>query len=73
MTPREREVLALVGTGLSNQDIANRMNIGITTVKTHVARLMERTGSPNRVHLALLAVKHQITPWPHALPRRCQA
>jgi DNA-binding NarL/FixJ family response regulator len=62
MTPREREVLALVGTGLSNQDIANRMNIGITTVKTHVARLMDRTGSPNRVHLALLAIKHQITP-----------
>jgi DNA-binding NarL/FixJ family response regulator len=62
MTPREREVLALVGTGLSNQEIANRMNIGITTVKTHIARLMERTGSPNRVHLALLAIKHQITP-----------
>ena len=51
-----------MGTGLSNQDIADRMNVGITTVKTHIARLMERTGSPNRVHLALLAIKHQIAP-----------
>jgi DNA-binding NarL/FixJ family response regulator len=61
MTPRERDVLALLGEGLSNRDIADRIAISVTTVKTHVARLMERTGATNRVQLALLAVRHNIT------------
>ncbi len=56
-TPRERDVLALLGAGLTNTEIAARLGIGVTTVKTHVVRLMERSGSPNRVHLALLAVR----------------
>ena len=60
LTPREREVLALVATGLSNADIAERMHIGVTTVKTHVASLMQKTGSPTRVHLAVLAVRHDL-------------
>lgn len=55
LTAREREVLGLVGEGLSNAEIAERMHIGITTVKTHVTALMTKTGSPNRVRLALLA------------------
>jgi len=61
MTPRERDVLALLGEGLSNRDIADRIAISVTTVKTHVARLMERTGATNRVQLALLAVRHNIS------------
>jgi len=61
MTPREREVLAFVGMGMSNNEIAAHLGIGLTTVKTHVARLMERTEVRNRVHLALLAVRHHIT------------
>ncbi|MEU3270107.1 response regulator transcription factor [Saccharomonospora sp. NPDC006951] len=55
LTGRERDVLALVGEGLSNADIAQRLHIGVTTVKTHVASLMTKTGSPNRVRLAVLA------------------
>ncbi|WP_116101844.1 response regulator [Amycolatopsis thermalba] len=62
LTPREREVLGLVGMGLSNADIAARMHVGVTTVKTHVANLMDKTGSPSRVHLAILAVRHDLTP-----------
>ena len=61
LTPRERDVLALLGEGLSNRDIADRIAISVTTAKTHVARLMERTGATNRVQLALLAVRHNIT------------
>jgi len=57
LTARERDVLALVGEGLSNQDIADRLHLGITTVKTHVANLMTKTDSPNRVRLAVLAVR----------------
>ncbi|AIJ24332.1 response regulator transcription factor [Amycolatopsis methanolica] len=62
LTPREREVLGLVGMGLSNADIAARMQVGVTTVETHVANLMDKTGSPSRVHLAILAVRHDLTP-----------
>ncbi|MEU4427371.1 response regulator transcription factor [Actinoplanes sp. NPDC024001] len=55
LTAREQEVLDLVGEGLSNTEIAERMHIGVTTVKTHITALMSKTGSPNRVRLALLA------------------
>ncbi|GAA1580648.1 response regulator [Actinoplanes couchii] len=55
LTGREQEVLALVAEGLSNAEIAERMHIGVTTVKTHITALMTKTGSPNRVRLALLA------------------
>jgi DNA-binding NarL/FixJ family response regulator len=58
VTAREREVLALVGAGLSNADIAERMHVGVTTVKTHIANLMTKTASPNRVRLAVLAAQH---------------
>lgn len=57
LTPRERDVLRLVGEGLSNQEIADELHLGITTVKTHVTNLMTKTGCPNRVRLAILAVR----------------
>ncbi len=53
LTDRELEVLPLVVEGLSNQDIADRLHLGVTTVKTHVANLMTKTGSGNRVQLAV--------------------
>lgn len=53
LTPRELEVLPLVVDGLSNQEIADRLHLGVTTVKTHVANLMAKTGSANRVQLAV--------------------
>jgi DNA-binding NarL/FixJ family response regulator len=58
LTAREQEVFELVGEGLSNAEIAERMHIGVTTVKTHITALMTKTGSPNRVRLALLAVRN---------------
>ncbi|MDG3013089.1 response regulator transcription factor [Speluncibacter jeojiensis] len=57
LTPRERDVLALVGEGLGNQEIADRLHLGITTVKSHVANLMGKTGCDNRVRLALYACR----------------
>ncbi len=57
LTAREREVLHLVGAGLSNQEIADRLHLGVTTVKTHITNLMTKTGSPNRVRLAVLALR----------------
>ncbi|MFJ8011765.1 response regulator [Streptomyces sp. NPDC096339] len=55
LTAREREVLTMLGGGLSNQDIAERLGIGIGTVKTHVRAILEKTGSASRVQAALLA------------------
>ncbi|MFL5383912.1 MAG: LuxR C-terminal-related transcriptional regulator [Longimicrobiaceae bacterium] len=42
LTPREREVLALVGEGLSNKEISRRLRIGLSTVKNHVHHLLEK-------------------------------
>ncbi|MFB7940005.1 response regulator [Streptomyces sp. NPDC004779] len=61
ITPREREVLGLLGVGLSNKEIADRLHLGVTTVKTHVASLMAKTGRDNRIRLAVLAVLTGIT------------
>ncbi|WP_043614608.1 response regulator [Nonomuraea candida] len=57
LSPREREVLAMVGAGLSNREIAERMYLGVSTVKTYVASLMRKTGAPNRIRLAVLAAR----------------
>ncbi|MFE7801284.1 response regulator [Nocardia sp. NPDC057440] len=59
LTPREAEVLALVVTGLSNAEIADRLHLGVTTVKTHIANLMAKTGVTNRVRLAVLGTRIQ--------------
>jgi DNA-binding NarL/FixJ family response regulator len=55
LTARERDVLDLVAEGLSNNEIADRLHIGVSTVKTHITSLMTKTNSPNRVRLALFA------------------
>lgn len=55
LTGREREVLRWVVAGRSNAEIAERLFIGVTTVKTHVTHLMEKTGTRNRVQLAVWA------------------
>ncbi|MEU0402045.1 response regulator transcription factor [Streptomyces sp. NPDC006197] len=55
LTGREREVLAMLGQGLSNQGIAGRLGIGVGTVKTHVGAVLDKTGSASRVQAALLA------------------
>ncbi|MEU9982087.1 response regulator transcription factor [Streptomyces sp. NPDC050856] len=62
ISPREREVLGLLGVGLSNKEIADRLHLGVTTVKTHVANLMAKTGRDNRIRLAVLAVLTGVTP-----------
>ncbi|MFI0922436.1 response regulator [Streptomyces sp. NPDC021012] len=55
LTGREREVVALLGAGLSNQEIADRMYVVEGTVKAHVSAVLGRLGLRNRVQLAVLA------------------
>ncbi|HYG95097.1 MAG TPA: response regulator transcription factor [Nocardioides sp.] len=55
LTEREREVTALVGTGLSNEQIAEQLFISTATAKTHVNRAMMKTGSRDRAQLVVHA------------------
>lgn len=56
-TPREREILGLVCEGLSNDEIARRLFVATTTVKTHVKSLLTKTGSRGRVELVIWAAR----------------
>jgi len=55
ITEREREVLTLVGRGLSNGEIAADLSISVATAKAHVARLLTKLDARDRVHLVILA------------------
>ncbi|WP_033220819.1 response regulator [Kitasatospora phosalacinea] len=55
LTDREREVLALVGLGLTNEDIARRLVVSPLTTKTHVSRTMVKLGARDRAQLVVLA------------------
>jgi DNA-binding NarL/FixJ family response regulator len=55
LTDREREVLALVGEGLSNDEIAARLVISPATAKTHVSRTMVKLGARDRAQLVVVA------------------
>ncbi|MGW3008580.1 response regulator [Streptomyces sp. NPDC001219] len=54
LTDREREVLVMLGEGLSNSEIGGRLGIGVGTVKTHVRSILGKTGCGSRVQAALL-------------------
>ena len=57
LTPRELQVLALLAEGLSNRGIAARLHISDQTVKFHVASIMGKLGTANRVETVRLAVR----------------
>jgi DNA-binding NarL/FixJ family response regulator len=55
LTDRERQVLALIATGLSNEEIARKIYVSQSTVKTHAARAMMKLGARDRAQLVVFA------------------
>jgi DNA-binding NarL/FixJ family response regulator len=55
LTPREREILGLVGSGMSNDEIADRLTISKATAKTHVSRIMGKLEARDRAQLVVIA------------------
>lgn len=60
LTPRELEVLRLIGEGLTNQEIADTLFIGIKTVKTHVSNILSKLGVQDRTQAAVYAHRNNL-------------
>jgi DNA-binding NarL/FixJ family response regulator len=64
LTEREAEVLTLIATGLSNAEIAERLYVAETTVKTHINRIFAKTHSRDRAQAAAYAHRHHLADTP---------
>ena len=60
LSPREREILALIAKGDSNKHIARTLDIAETTVKIHVQHILRKLGLTNRVHAAVYATERGV-------------
>jgi len=60
VTTREQEVLTLIARGLSNDEIAERLHLGIATVKTHIGRLLHKLAARDRAQLVIAAYESGI-------------
>ena len=60
LTDREREVVALIREGLSNRDLAQRLDISVRTIEGHIYRAMTKTGAAGREELAALLPPHHV-------------
>lgn len=60
LTPREREVLGLIVTGLPNKQIASRLSLSTGTVRLHVSNILAKMGAANRTEAAMMAVRNDL-------------
>ncbi len=65
LSPREREVIALIGEGLKNKQIANRLFISETTVRHHLGSIFSKLGVSDRLELVIYAYRHGLAKPPH--------
>jgi DNA-binding NarL/FixJ family response regulator len=61
LTEREAEVLRLIATGLSNNEIAARLFVSEATIKTHINRIFAKTASRDRGQAIAYAHRHRLT------------
>ncbi|MDX3077777.1 response regulator [Streptomyces sp. NPDC088354] len=69
LSPREREILELIGEGLTNRQIGSRLFLSEKTVKNHISRLLAKLGVERRIQAAVLATQHQGTGTGGTAPR----
>ena len=62
LTEREREVLSLVATGLSNSELGDALHVTLPTVKTHVSRILAKLGARDRTQLVIIAYEAGLVP-----------
>src|SRR5512145_2093283 len=60
LSRREKEILELISQGLSNKEIADKLQISQRTVERHRTHLLEKTGSKNSIRLVIYALKHNL-------------
>jgi len=64
LTARERQVLQLIVQGHSNREISQKLHLGLSTVKTHVAQLLDKMEVRDRTQAAVQAIALKLVPWP---------
>ena len=62
LTEREREVLALMVEGLNNTQIAGRLSVSPSTIKSHVSNILSKLGVASRTEAVTLALRSRIVP-----------
>jgi DNA-binding NarL/FixJ family response regulator len=60
LTPRQREILRLLASGLENKQIARKLGIGVHTVKTHVSRVLAKLGAASRTEAVVVALRDRL-------------
>ena len=62
LTDREREVLALVGEGMSNDEIGAALFLSPATARTHISRMMGKLGARDRAQIVVIAYRTGVSP-----------
>ena len=60
LSPREREIITLIGEGLKNEAIAARLCISEATVRNHLTSVLDKLGVADRFELAVYAFRHRL-------------